>query len=823
MRRYQGQGVTARAGSSRRRSPLKMAALAGAAGLSLAPGLAPSLAHAEGGEGLVIATAAAADAADASDAEANTVASVNVKAQKQQLDLSASPTTVQDTPQTVQVIGQDELRAKGVSSLEQALRSVPGITIAIGEGGTLSGDQFKIRGFDAKDDVYVDGLRDFGVYSRDSFPYEEVQVLKGPSGALFGRGSVGGAINTVSKKPHVGETESTLDVYAGSASYVRVLADVNLPLGEETALRINLMGQSNHVVDRDVIQDERWGAALALGLGLGTDTTLNLNYVHQNDDRVPDYGIVIVQKPGDLVARPASSYRVGVDRSTFTGFTEDTDRTQADIVTARLSKTFGNGLVLTNDSRVGVYSRYFAYTTTDQCNAVCTANLFDGNPATVPNGGMGGGGPYDMDAWGAQNLTTLKGEFELGGLRNLVIAGMDVSYQSNDKTFSFYTLPAGIAARNLIPRNLTDPDRRYPAGYAVYHPTASNVCPVAPRVCTATATSVLTTSGDATDFGVFLTDRLWLTDEVSLIGSVRWERYNARFDSTLVNGTTSRIKSKSDLVSPRLSLVWEPAEDRTVYLTWGRSETPQGTSVVGAGTALTLTARDLEPEEATTWELGAKLGLLDGRLNLSGAIFDVRKDNATQVDPGTGFLLAQSGEKQEVKGLELGATAQVTPDWSVALNYAYLDSETLESFTNCSATTLECPTGVPAGTPTSNPFIKGRPVIFTPKNSGSLYTTLDLDSLAAGLSAGGGVTYQSAMPVRYTVTRVAPAPSRLSLIAEIPESVSLDAYVAWQVGDWRVAVNGYNLTDRLNYSQAFGNRGVPAAGRTFVLSLGKRF
>jgi catecholate siderophore receptor len=815
MRRYQGQGVVARAGSSVRPSSLRLAALAGAAGLGLAPGLV----HAEGNDGAAIATAVAADAADAG----SMVSSVNVTAQKQKVELATSPTTVQDTPQTIQVIGEDELRAKGVSSLEQALRSVPGITIAIGEGGTLSGDQFKIRGFDAKDDVYVDGLRDFGVYSRDSFPYQEVQVLKGPSGALFGRGSVGGAINTVSKKPHAGEMEGTFDLYAGSGSYYRALADVNLPLGETTALRINLMGQSSHVVDRDYIQDQRWGVALAWGTGLGTDASLILNYVHQDDDRRPDYGIVIVQKPGDLVARPASSYNVGVDRSTFTGYLEDTDQTQADIVTAKFAKTFGNGVQLTNDSRVGVYSRYFAYSTTDRCDAACTANLFDGNPATLPAAGMGGGGPYDMDAWGVQNLTTLKGEFEVGGLKNLMIGGLDVSYQSNDKTFSYYTLPAGITVRNQIPRYLTGPDRRYPAGYGVYHPTASNVCPVAPLVCTATASSTLTTSGDATDFGVFLTDRLWLTERVSLIGSVRWERYNARFDSTTVAGTTTRLKSKSDLTSPRLSLVWEPADDRTLYLTWGRSQTPQGTSVVGAGTALSVTTRDLKPETADTWELGAKLGFLDGRLNVSAALFDVKKDNATQTDPSTGFLEAQSGEKQRVRGLELGTTAQITDNWSVSLNYAYLDSETLESFTNCSATGLECPTGVPTGTPVSNPFIKGRQVIFTPKNSGSLYTNLDLDKLVTGLSAGGGVTWQDAMPVRYTVTRVAPAASTLSMIAEIPESLSLDAYVAWQVGEWRVAVNGYNLTDRLNYSQAFGNRGVPAAGRTFILSLGKSF
>ena len=110
-------------------------------------------------------------------------------------------TSVQDTPQAVNVIDSATMKQQAVTTLGDALRNVPGITIAIGEGGTLAGDQFKIRGFDAKDDVYLDGLRDFGAYTRDSFNYEEVQVLKGPSGLMFGRGTTGGAINTISKTP----------------------------------------------------------------------------------------------------------------------------------------------------------------------------------------------------------------------------------------------------------------------------------------------------------------------------------------------------------------------------------------------------------------------------------------------------------------------------------------------------------------------------------------------------------------------------------------------------------------------------------------------
>src|SRR4029078_10964781 len=136
--------------------------------------------------------------------------------------LSVLQSTVQDTPQAINVIGQEQLKAQGINTLEGALRNVPGITIAIGEGGTLSGDQFKIRGFDAKDDIYVDGLRDFGAYTRDSFNYEEVQVLKGRSGAMFGRGTTGGVINTLSKEPRLEDFQG-FDLYAGNGDYVRAL------------------------------------------------------------------------------------------------------------------------------------------------------------------------------------------------------------------------------------------------------------------------------------------------------------------------------------------------------------------------------------------------------------------------------------------------------------------------------------------------------------------------------------------------------------------------------------------------------------------------
>lgn len=767
---------------------------------------------------------------------------------RRDLGLSTLPSSAQDTPQAIQVIGAEQLRAQGVSSLEQALRNVPGITIAIGEGGTLNGDQFKIRGFDAKDDVYVDGLRDFGVYTRDSFAYEEVQVLKGPSGAMFGRGTTGGVINTVSKTPALRDFAS-VDAYAGSGDDYRGLVDVNRRLGDTAAVRINLMGTRAGVNGRDLTYSHRWGLAAAVGFGLGTDRTFTFNVLHQQDHRIPDYGIVIGQPTGSLVAQPLTEY--GLDRRLFEGFATDRDRTTADVVTARYKAAPMPWLTLTSDSRVGVYSRYFQYTTVDGCftdpvtHQTCADALLDGDAATKPIGTIGGGGPYRMHAWGAQNITTARIEAPLGRFRNQFIAGFDASYQNNHKRFFFYTLPQTIPggylppspiARTRIPVDLLDPSHAPPPGYAVFAATPANiVCTPPASVCsTATLASVNATRGDATDLAGFVTDRLWLTERLSVIGGVRFESYRAAFDSEAVSGAVTPVRVRSAFTNPRVSLVYEPSGARTYYLSWGRAATPQATSVVGAATAVALAAKDLAPEVSESFEAGAKVGLFHNRLTFTASLFDVRKDNATQVDPATGFLVAQSGERDEVRGLELGLSGRVTPAWTVSANYTHLDARVKEAFVNCvvptstvgAPTTVVCPAGVAAPIPVLDTVSIGRPVIFTPRDAASLFTTYDAGDLVPGLSFGGDVVFQSRMPVRYTAVSVSYsdrstlAPLR---IAEVPESITVDAFVAYRFGAYRVSLNVYNVGDRLNYTQVFGNRAIPAPRRTFILSLGASF
>jgi len=795
-------------------------------------------------------TAAGQDAQAADDA--TPVSELVVTGARRPLDrdtgLAVLPATVQDTPQAVNVVTQAQLRAQGVNSLEGALRNIPGITIAIGEGGTLNGDQFKIRGFDAKDDMYVDGLRDFGAYVRDSFNYEEVQVLKGPSGALFGRGTTGGVINTLSKQPLL-KDQTRLDLYAVQGDYARALVDLNRKLDDTTAVRLNLMKSSTGVEGRDLIHSERWGAAASIGLGLGTDTSLIATYLHQDDRRRPDYGIIIVQPPGQITAQPASEYDVGVERSSYLGFRADTDRAKVDMLTLRFNDRLADGLTITSDSRLGIYSRYFQYTTTDQCAAACTAALFDGDPGTEAYAGIGGSSPYNSRAVGLQNITAARTEFRVGPFRNQAVFGVDAAWQRNDKAFLAYTLPAGISTRPALPHPLVNPDPGFPAGYSLFRPIpgVNLFCGTGAANCTTNVlgatvvsnvapTAALKTRGESTDLAAFVTDRMWFTEALSLIASLRLDRYAAQLDTLQMNGLEAPaggLSVSSSLTSPRASLVWEPAPDRTFYLSWGRSQTPQGTSVAGSATAVALSAKDLAPETSEIREAGAKLSLRG--LALTGSLFQIDKGNALQADPATGFLQAQSGEKQRVTGVELSAAGRVTPRWSVSAGYTWLDARIRQSFANCvvptvtigAPTGIVCPTGVTAPIPVANTVAVGRQVVFTPRNSASFYTTYDLGDWVEGLSLGGDVVYQDGVAAAYQARSVSYA-DRATLtalrIAEVPDSLTVDAFVAWTFArGYRLGLNLYNLADRLNYAQVFGNRAVPAAGRTAIISFGAEF
>ncbi len=229
-----------------------------------------------------------------------------------------------ETPQTVSVVTQTLLQEEGTTTLRDALRNVAGISLAAGEGGA-QGDNLTIRGFTARNDIFLDGMRDFGSYYRDSFNYQDVDVLQGPTSVTFGRGSTGGVVNQESKVP-VDRPFINGSVMFGSDATRRITADINQPIGKETAFRLNLMGVDQGVAGRDIAQNRRFGVAPTLAFGLGTSTRLTLSYLHEQSDDNPDYGIPWLFNGPAPVAR--HNY-YGFEHGNFL-------RTDVDVATARL-------------------------------------------------------------------------------------------------------------------------------------------------------------------------------------------------------------------------------------------------------------------------------------------------------------------------------------------------------------------------------------------------------------------------------------------------------------------------------------------------------
>jgi catecholate siderophore receptor len=263
---------------------------------------------------------------------------------ERQPSLDRLPSSIQDTPQGISVVPQEWIEEKNITTLREAVRNVPGISINAGEGGA-QGDTLTIRGFPARGDLFVDGARDPGQYNRDTFNIDSIEVLKGPSSLLFGRGSTGGVINMVTKAPTL-ERANNAEISLGNGPFYRGTADLNLPVGPASAIRLNVMGQDSDTVGRDLAEQRRWGVAPSIGIGLGTDTQFTLSYLHQEEDNRPDYGLPYV------FGRPAP---VSID--TFYGLTDDNEDVAVDLLTVKLDHVATDWLKLSNTLRAGYYTK----------------------------------------------------------------------------------------------------------------------------------------------------------------------------------------------------------------------------------------------------------------------------------------------------------------------------------------------------------------------------------------------------------------------------------------------------------------------------------
>jgi catecholate siderophore receptor len=535
---------------------------------------------------------------------------------------------LRDTPQSITVVPRQLMDDKGVTSMTDALRSVPGVSLQAGEAGA-QGDNLSLRGFSARNDIFLDGMRDFGSYYRDAFNFESVEVLKGPSSVLFGRGSTGGVVNQVSKTAHLGN-DNRQTVSVGDNGLRRVTSDVNQQLNDTSALRINVMANKNGVAGRDVAEYQRFGFAGSYALGIGTDTRTTFDYFHQTENDTPDYGLPW------YFGRPAP-----VDPRNYYGFSDGNNflDTTADIATAKIEHDFDASTAIRNQTRFAYYTRNARITEAQIPSSVTTSTPLDSivvNRKQIST--------QSQETF-LQNQTDVTKRFDTAGLQHTLVSGIEIGRETS--------APLRLTYNGVPGTSLVNPDPNQPFSYS-------------------SVTLNRNTTSTAVSFGAYAIDTVKIDPQWEVTGGIRWDRFDTDFSQVDSTGTTnfSRVDSKP---SYRADIVYKPVENGSIYLAYGTSFNPSAETL-----SLSDATANTPPEENRTYEAGTKWDLFAERLSLRGAIYQLDKTNARVPDPDNTGLDIVDGA-QRVQGLEVEAAGKITDEWQVYGGYNYMDGQVTKS------------------------------------------------------------------------------------------------------------------------------------------------
>ena len=687
-----------------------------------------------------------------------------------------------DTPRSVTVIPQQVLQDTAATSLQDALRTVPGITFGAGEGGNPQGDRPFIRGFDAQADMYLDGVRDAGGQTREIFDIESIEVSKGPNSSFGGRGSAGGSLNMVSKTPKMGDFLNGGFTY-GSDQTRRYTVDVNRQFLDTAAFRLNLMSHEQNVSGRDAVNYDRWGVAPSLTFGLGTENRLNVSYYHLESNDLPDSGIPYGYSNSSKTAVHAHDKPDdGGDSRNFYGLKDrDFRKTRVDISTISFEHDFSDAMTLKNTFRHGNTGQDYILTQPDDSQH--NVNQF-GTVWRRANTRV-------STTETTTNQTDLFGNFQVMGFKNTYSTG--VEFTREETRASSYTV-----SPNSNP-NCT-PDKVGNSGgqcTSLSNPNPNDVW-TGTENRNYYGTNTVGVTKAAYVFDTIELDPKWL-----LNAGLRYDSFSTTANTNAATGRT-KASNDSNFFNWQTGLVWKPLDNGSVYVSYATSASPPG-GIVGEGVegngliapGSTITS-DLKPEETVNYELGTKWDVFQDRLSLTAAVFRTEKKNTRVLTDS--FTYENAGESR-VDGLELSASGKITEKWQVFAGYSYLKSELVDPGKKGNRN------GSINTTALSD---KGNEMPNTPKNSFSLWTTYEV---MPKLTVGGGAFYVDEVFGDTANTVYVPAYTRFDAMASYKLTKNID-----------LQLNVQNLTDKTYYDKAYASHfASQAAGRTALLTTSFHF
>ncbi|ESQ98488.1 hypothetical protein F753_15660 [Stutzerimonas chloritidismutans AW-1] len=572
---------------------------------------------------------ASAQWAGAADAESVTLDSMEVVEQRESYRVERSKvatktdTPLRNIPQSISVVTDEQIRDQNMQSMADVVRYVPGVQMAQGEGHR---DAPILRGNTSTADFFVDGMRDDVQYLRDLYNVDRVEVLKGPSGMIFGRGASGGLINRVTKQANWADGHE-LGLTYGSWQNRRMTGDFNQGLNENVAVRLTALFEDSESF-RDDVELERWAINPTATFRLSDATSIEMGYEHFEDDRTVDRGVP------SLNGKPLK-----VDESTFIGSSDLSYATaEVDALNARISHDFSDNVTLVNQTRFADYEKFYQNVfpgsdknDTDNIIPVAAYNKATDRKNLINQTDL----TIDTNALGMNHTLLVGAELSRQVTDNYRETGFGDSIDDDIKLGSVTSSSTIYSAPVYFRQSSSDPDNR----------------------------SVTKT------VAIYFQDQIELSSQWELILGARYDKVKIDLDD---NRNGEQVASSDDLVSPRAGLIYKPLDNLSFYASYSKAYVPRAGEQLDG---LTASLKSLDPEEFKNREVGVKWDINE-RLAATAAVYRLDRTNVavkapTLQDPARMELV----DGQRVDGVELSMTGNLTDAWQITGGYAYQDSE----------------------------------------------------------------------------------------------------------------------------------------------------
>ena len=539
---------------------------------------------------------------------------------------------LQKVPQSIQILPEELINDQAARQITDLYRSISGVSVFSYSGVTF-------RGF-RQDEILYDGVRGDpfnGFAVPQLFNISRVEVLKGPSGALYGSGQPGGIINYVTKKP-ARQPLRRVEIGVGNDDFYSGSLELSGPAGRDDQWQYRIGAYADHEdTFRFVTNLENRIADVGLrrDFGNASSVLLQLTRVDQEFNGARLRGVPVDDNGEFLTTR-----RWNHNEPT------DFQNLEADVAQLRVDHEFSATL------RADATLRY--YDNTELQNYHEPAALLDTNGDGVPDFSARQFRDQRRENDSLSLTTNFIADFNFGGFSHTLLFGGDIAEQESL-----------FLGRALAPQEI---------GGIV--PGLSLIDPVYGLTSAADYNleqfPVGEFGGESTRYGFYLQDQLEITPRWNILAGLRWDSFedydrtnDARFDDSDLNY--------------RLGSTFELTDGVRIYGMWGTGFVPQG-----LGSQNPLAGGPFDPEESRLLEAGLKSRLFDDRIAVNAAVYRIVRENILQPDPtgdpgddGVDDLITVGEVTSD--GFELDLLGDLTPNWVLNFSYAYNDARVTEA------------------------------------------------------------------------------------------------------------------------------------------------